>query len=73
MIICNNLFRYIDIYFSTEEIKKAIDDLAIDDVYDSVQASQHGNNNNSCPEEGPTAADTASQTNQTQASFARRK
>ena len=40
IILCNNLFRYMDIYFSTEEIKKAIDDLAMDDVYDSVPASQ---------------------------------
>ena len=49
------------------------DDLAQDAVYDSVPASQPGNNNNPCPEEGSTAADTASETDQTQTSFARRR
>ena len=37
-----------DIYFTADETKKAIDDLAIDAVYDSVAAAagEPGNNNN---------------------------
>ena len=30
------VFRFMDIYFTAEETNKAIDDLAIDAVYDTV-------------------------------------
>lgn len=58
-----------DIYFTAEETKKAIDDLAIDAVYDSVAAAagEPGNNNNN-----PTAPVEANN-DQSQSLFARRR
>lgn len=64
-----NVFRYMDIYFSSEEMKKAVEDLAIDAVYDSVAPSQPGNNN----PPPPVVANPSSNTDQTQSSFARRR
>ena len=62
------VFRFMDIYFTAEETKKAIDDLAIDAVYDSVAAAagEPGNNNN------PTAPVEAN-IDQSQSLFARKR